>query len=117
MKQLASHILLITIVIQLFWSSGYLVDYYVNSDVYKENCENKSRPELNCDGKCILAQKLLKSANQDEKDSFWPPISFEYVFKLEPIQLETTVYEHKHRFNWEGMHTPPVGADIFKPPV
>lgn len=40
MKQLAIHIGLFAILIQIFFRSGYLVDYYVNTDAYKARCEN-----------------------------------------------------------------------------
>jgi hypothetical protein len=35
------------------------VDYQLRMDYYVEVlCENRDRPELHCDGKCALAQKL-----------------------------------------------------------
>ncbi len=37
-------------------------------------CQNKDRPELNCDGKCYLA-KMLKQENNDDT----PPVNVEML--------------------------------------
>lgn len=82
MKRLLSHIMLLSIVTHMLYSSGYLLDYYVNTDFYKANCINQDRPELHCDGKCILAQKIAAAAQQDQqdaKDKTMLPASMEYM--------------------------------------
>lgn len=43
-----------------------LVDYYLVMEVYLEQCINKHRPELHCNGQCILMQKL-KALNGEAK--------------------------------------------------
>lgn len=117
MKLIGSYILLLAIVVQLFWTSGYLVDYYINSDVYKESCQNKDKPELNCDGKCILAQKMKKNNAGEERESFWPPISFEYIYKAQRIHFKSMYLLQSHSFVWREMHRLEIEMDIFKPPV
>ena len=117
MKQVITYTLLFTLIIQFFWGSGLLMDYYVNSEIYKENCENKNRPELNCDGKCILAQKILNSQKEEEGDAFWSPISFEYISSFEHTELSNTYYIHDHLFGWSSTYRIILDADIFKPPV
>lgn len=38
---------------------GYVADYLMDYERYAYAlCENKNRPELNCNGKCVLAEKL-----------------------------------------------------------
>jgi len=48
--------------------------YQVNQGYISEVlCENRDLPEMHCDGKCVLAQKL-KQANQQEKQKGNPSI-------------------------------------------
>lgn len=117
MKQVITYTLIFALTIQFFWGSGLLVDYYVNSEVYKENCQNKNRPELNCDGKCILAQKLLNSQKDEGEDTFWSPVSFEYLVAFSQIDLNNTFYTYDHQFNWSSTYRTAFDRDIFKPPV
>lgn len=46
-----------------------VVDYLVNYDYIVETlCENKDRPEMNCNGKCHLSKELAKEAGNDDKN-------------------------------------------------
>lgn len=43
------------------------MSFELNRDFIAKNlCENRNRPQLNCDGKCFLAKKL--KAQQDRED-------------------------------------------------
>jgi len=48
-----------------------LVDYAVNYDFINKNlCENRSKPQLLCNGKCYLKKEIAKaSENQTKNDS------------------------------------------------
>jgi hypothetical protein len=35
-----------------------LINYYIKLEEYKRNCVNKAKPEMHCNGQCILMQKL-----------------------------------------------------------
>jgi hypothetical protein len=51
-------ILLSKIAYSVFWQ----VNFYLNQKEIAENeCENKNRPEMHCNGKCYLAKKLKKA--------------------------------------------------------
>ncbi len=50
---------------QTFQRSFIVFSYYTNTTTFSKNCENKSRPKLNCNGKCQL-QKLIKE--EEKKD-------------------------------------------------
>ena len=62
-------------------------------DFVERYCENKERPELNCDGKCALSKMLLQESNDED-----PPINIdllktETVLFLESgMEMEFTVY-------------------------
>jgi hypothetical protein len=48
-----------------------VVDYIVNYD-YIANvlCENKDKPEMQCNGKCHLSKELAKEAGAEDKNPF-----------------------------------------------
>ncbi len=118
MKQIFSLVMLIAVFTQMLWGSGYLLDYYVNTDYYKEHCVNKELPQLNCDGKCILAKKIKQQTSKQTDPAVITPISSEYtsyaltfsfVKNDPPADLKLSLYfnRYTHLFEW----------DIFKPPV
>lgn len=46
------------------------LNYELRKDYIIQNfCENKERPELNCDGKCYLAKQLKASQQEDEEQA------------------------------------------------
>lgn len=118
MRQLFSIVMLIAVFTQMLWGSGYLVDYYVNTDYYKSLCVNKEMPQLNCDGKCVLAQKIKKQASAKNESILIIPISSEYISNVmivsfqkvdtpESPKLSQYINRYSHLFEW----------DIFKPPI
>lgn len=63
------------------------VSFYLNqSAIVKEKCENKSKPEMKCNGKCYLAKKLKEADLENEKNGQAEPnkqFSFpELVFEV-----------------------------------
>ena len=67
MQKALAYILLIAVLIPTISPWGTIAYYHANKDyIAKVLCENRSRPELHCDGKCYLAQKL--KAQQDRQD-------------------------------------------------
>lgn len=48
-----------------------VVDYVANYEyIVTVLCENKDRPELNCDGKCYLAKQFEKQQEESQKAPF-----------------------------------------------
>lgn len=48
-----------------------LVEYTINYDyIVTELCENKDKPELQCNGKCYLTKQLAEETAGDEKNPF-----------------------------------------------
>ena len=56
-----------------------LVEYYLKMEVYLEKCANKKRPELHCNGQCILMQKMrtMNTESQDQSRPAPAKINFE----------------------------------------
>ena len=61
-----------------------LIEYYSKMEIYLANCTNKKRPELHCNGQCILMQKL-NAINQVMPDSPSPPAPAKINFEDYPI--------------------------------
>jgi len=62
------------------------VGYYAlfTEDFVERFCENKERPELNCDGKCALAKMLLQESSDDN-----PPINIDFLRTETVLFLES----------------------------
>lgn len=85
---------LVLIIVFLFLARPVhpVVEYIVNYDyIVKELCENKAKPELQCNGKCHLMKDLAKASeneNNDSKDkkssstSVYEVLFFENAFDL-----------------------------------
>ncbi len=62
--------LILCVVISLPWAAKVVItaDFAINQDYIAENlCENQDKPQLHCEGKCVLMQKLqFTEDNHDE---------------------------------------------------
>lgn len=100
-----------------------LVDYYIKMDAYLEQCSNRSRPELQCNGQCILMQKL--KALNGEAQSPAPPVPVKINLQEYPIGFIETPHFDAPRAPESEMNRKPFGhtsaieyvAEIFHPPA
>ena len=63
--------------------SGYVVlDYEINKEqVINEHCVNKTKPEMNCHGKCYLKKELkVEKEEKSTSKSFTSNYFFSFVF-------------------------------------
>lgn len=96
------------------------VYYSIDREGFIERlCENKDKPELKCDGKCMLAQMLRAQSDEDEQPM--PIIGWEQVliflvklpdFKLQDIPDTDNVYHYysnnySYRFS-DVLNKPPI---------
>lgn len=67
-----------------------VVAYDINPDFFISKCENKSKPELACNGRCHL-NKLIKNKPDSEEESIPEElslqVSLEYVSSKKGIDL------------------------------
>jgi hypothetical protein len=59
--------LLLAFLTQAFSRYFIVADYYVNTGRYIENCVNKDKPWMHCNGKCQLCKKLHQEDNSDKQ--------------------------------------------------
>ena len=78
----------------------YLYYYTATEDFIERLCENKDRPELNCDGQCYLAKMLQQNgddANPLPKEHItWPE---NLLFWSEASQTPSIVEDHIPELN------------------
>lgn len=77
---------LIVLLVLMFFAKPVfpILDFVINYEAIQERCENKNKPELECNGSCHLKKELAKTAEDtspfanDKKGSTSP--SFEILF-------------------------------------
>jgi len=68
MKQSVILLVSLAMLVKSLWP---VVDYVVNYDyIVNVLCENKDKPQLNCNGKCYLAKQLAKESEEKGKNPF-----------------------------------------------
>jgi len=69
MKKVFALILLLCFTAQVFNQAAILVSFYLNRAYISKNlCENRYRPMLHCDGKCILAKKMKQQEKREQQN-------------------------------------------------
>ncbi|WP_340063596.1 hypothetical protein [Ascidiimonas aurantiaca] len=83
MKLIFSLVLLLSLILRPTILLVNLIDYHYNIVYIIENfCVNKEKPELNCDGKCYLAQKLTSTEQPADSNNGDFTINFELFVPL-----------------------------------
>ena len=70
MHKIVAFLLLVAFAGQTFNQGWYYLSYLIEKKEYMKRCENRSRPQLNCNGKCQLMKKIKE---QREKEQGQPP--------------------------------------------
>jgi hypothetical protein len=101
--------------------SPYL-EYYSNQDFFTEVlCINKAKPELKCNGKCILMQKLKQATQQESDPVSLPSLKFEnypigFVEFVRSQQIVSFSYIKKEHFTSSVDYHFEFVSDLFRPP-
>ncbi|MDO4230453.1 MAG: hypothetical protein Q4C98_11615, partial [Capnocytophaga sp.] len=98
----------------------YFMYYLLDSEGFiEEFCENKSQPELHCDGKCKLID-VSSSENQTSTDFDFKELKVDFNWIIQQTisyhffnteEQTTHIFHYKNPF-WEKIH-----FNIFHPPV
>ncbi len=68
MKRVLATFLILTFIFQIAVQFGIFLYFEANQNyIAKTQCENIKKPEMHCDGQCILT-KLLKKTEQDKEN-------------------------------------------------
>lgn len=118
-RQLLIVCLLLAFAIQTFNRVAIVFDYYTNQSVFIKNCENKSKPQLHCNGRCQMMKKLKHEDNKDQqnpdgrsntKEEVISSKSF-FITTILPISFSERVYYPQLSFSLSKFST-----DFFHPP-
>jgi len=53
---------------QTFSNVIIMADYYINTKVFAQNCENKDKPWMHCNGKCQVRKKIQQEDRKDQEN-------------------------------------------------
>lgn len=94
MKSVVILFVALTMLLKPLWP---VADYIVNYDyIVNVLCENKDKPQLNCDGKCYLAKQFAKESEDNGNNPFEQrhiaveqvhPISYQSLLDFECPEL------------------------------
>ncbi len=69
LKRTISAILLLVFICQTFDKNFISLNFYVNQNyVASKLCENRSKPDMHCNGKCQLQKKINNEAAKDKQN-------------------------------------------------
>ena len=66
-RYVSAIILLCAFALQSFNGALILVSYYSNTAAYSKDCVNKFRPQLHCEGKCVMMKKIIEAEKKDQQ--------------------------------------------------
>ena len=66
-RQTAAFFLLLSFLAQTFSKYVLIADYLTNTAAFTQNCVNKNRPSMHCNGKCQLCKKMEQQENPDKQ--------------------------------------------------
>lgn len=123
--QTGALVLTVLLFLKVLVSPILFLDYELRKEYIIQNyCVNKERPELHCDGKCYLSQRLQQAQAQDEQRATNQFIS--ELFSLETVELTTSFCfttgdfivqaEEQANFVYHAQFPSTRGQSIFHPP-
>jgi hypothetical protein len=92
LKQVFTYVLLFSLVVRPLFIVGHIAYYRLNIAYITEKfCENKDKPQLQCNGKCHLAKELsLVNASSEEPTD--EPIKISNAYKsFAPLFFQKTI--------------------------
>lgn len=118
--------ILLLALLMLVKPSFPIIDYVVNYEyISKELCENKAKPELQCNGKCHLMKELAKASeaekplSSNKKDTSKNEIEVVFYQDIVPTQLPF-IHVPAHSLvanNYSNQYTFLNSSTIFHPPT
>lgn len=129
LKQVFTYVLLFSLVVRPLFIVGHIAYYELNIDYITEKfCENKDKPQLQCNGKCHLAKELRVASLDVESDSgnqgklinsfkSFTPLFFQ---KSKRVSLTNNVFAHlreKSLFYYNNAYSFGSEISLFRPPI
>lgn len=105
----------------LTYQTVVIVHFYCNREaITQSHCENTSRPELNCKGKCHLQKVLgIQSAKADHEPVKIPAVTKLWFFGVEliaPLRFQDTFVFNRPVFGYRHTVLADFHSPVFIPP-
>lgn len=111
LKAILSIVLSTSLLFLAFGKSLLVLHYQLNKKTIAETrCENRDKPEMQCNGKCYLSKQLKKAA---EKEAHLP--DFRLMKELPPFVASETTRTARHEVPVSLMET--ATLPVFRAPV
>lgn len=120
-RYISAILLLCAFAIQTFNGVFIVVSYYANTGSYSKYCVNRFRPQLHCDGKCVMMKKMIEAEKKDQQSS-QPKLEVKNdVFtsdNISPLNISFPSEEKENFFTrLSGKSSTGFLANIFHPPA
>jgi hypothetical protein len=112
--------LLSAFAIQTFDKVFIIADYYLNTASFRQLCENRARPKMNCNGKCLLMKKISEQEKKEQKNTELKLENKNEVFFFPKYEVSHKNYEPEFQ---EKPTIPVMGPvtdrslSVFRPPA
>ncbi len=121
-KKIIAFLFLLAFTLQTFYSAGIMLWFFANQKYISKNlCENRNRPSLKCNGKCILSKKLKEAGKQEEKEAPHQLKEWIVIHPCIPQEAEENSSLVRQHFVAEGgynnLYNFITSTDIFHPPL
>lgn len=81
-QKIIASILLFAFVSQTFNQGWYYLDYLFQKKEYMKRCINKARPQMHCDGTCLLMKKIKAQEKKEQEQA--PEMKLAAKFEVLP---------------------------------
>lgn len=120
MKNSLIAIILFSLCLASVSRSGVYLSYKVFQEFVIENfCENKNKPELNCNGQCFLMKQLKKAKGQEESNKMEVQVFVGHAicempqdYSISPIFVDNIL----HKGYYLNFYTSDNSFSLFRPP-
>lgn len=121
MRVFCTYILLVTLTLQSFYRNIMAMDYQIHLTDYLAKCINLDRPQLHCDGQCVLMQKIKEKEQKEGQKNL---VVYEYSALYVHKEYTPFAMDHPYEEVYEGSFPPYLidysfdfNKPIFRPPT
>jgi hypothetical protein len=68
-RKITATLLMLAFVSQTFARPFIMLDYFMNTAAYAENCVNKAMPKMHCNGKCQAMKKIQEEEKKEQQNA------------------------------------------------
>ena len=118
MKNFFTYLLLFLFSIQSFETAIISLNFNLNQEFFASICDNKDKPEMNCNGKCHLKKQIKKHEKEKSDQKNLTQKEFElFIQCLDILKEKQVISNQKHLISYtESLHISQYFFDVFHPP-